>query len=142
MEKEKEKEKEKRSVPLLISWIICLIYLLGIAFLFTFAASHAVIDEAYMEFQLVADITALLFVIHGLLVISALIFNIVGWAANIRWAALVGAILYAVSILFALLFPVFSIILAVLSFVGFAVMSKQVNKQENPYVVLNRDNKN
>jgi hypothetical protein len=61
--------------------------------------------------------------------ILAVIFNIIGWALNARWSALVGAILYAVAIVVFIMYAPFIIIQMILSFVGFAKMKKFTQAQ-------------
>lgn len=52
----------------------------------------------------------------------AFIFNWIGWAMKLRWAALVAWILYAVSILLMFIFGIFVIIQMILCFVAFSKM--------------------
>ena len=61
---------------------------------------------------------------HMVCVGVAAIFNILGWALNNRAFALVGGILYAVSMVFMFIYAFFVIVQMILSFVGFANLKK------------------
>ena len=70
-----------------------------------------------------ASIAAALVTPHIICVCLAVIFNILSWATNIRWAALCGGILYSVALV--LFLPYFFVVAEiVLSFSGFTKMKK------------------
>lgn len=58
------------------------------------------------------------------LCLSGSYFHILSWAANIRWAALCGGILYSVALILFLPYFLFVVAEIVLFFIGFAKMKK------------------
>lgn len=112
--------KEKKSVCLLISGIIGLVYAIYIVMYF-FNVSTSQQDTAS---AIGAGIATAMVTPHMLCVVLAVIFNIIAWIGNIRWAALTGAILYAVAMIVFLIYAPFVLIEMVLSFVGYANLKK------------------
>lgn len=78
--------KQKKSIPLLISWIIGSAYAVYLPAYFgsTIGGSTDTAEAVG------ASIAAALVTPHIICVCLAVIFNILSWAANIRWAALCG----------------------------------------------------
>ena len=111
----------KRNVLFLISAIIGTLYLAYIIYYF-FSANTGAADSTE---ALGAGIATALVLPHMILLLLAVIFNWLGWARSIKWAALVGAILYSVAALLFLLYAVFVLVEIVLSFVGYAKLRKQ-----------------
>ena len=110
----------KRSVVLLISGILGAIYSVYIVAYFTGAIGSSTGAE-----QVGAAIATTIIMPHMVATVLATIFNIVGWAMNMKWFALVGAILYAVACILFPLYFFFVIIQMILSFVGFGILSKR-----------------
>ena len=111
----------KRNVLLLIAGI------LGIAYaLYLISHFGGSISSASGNAELVgAGIATLLVGPHMFFVVVAVVFNIIAWIGNTRWAALVAGILYSVSILVFILYGLFVLVQAILCFVAFANMKKQ-----------------
>ncbi|MDD4592834.1 MAG: hypothetical protein PHG06_20770 [Parabacteroides sp.] len=109
----------KRSKCLLISAILGTLYLIYIINYFI----NGVASTSGAE-QVGAGIATALVAPHMFLLAIAVLFNWIGWAAKMRWAALTGGILYCVSGFLFLLYVVFEIPSIILSFVGFAKMKK------------------
>lgn len=112
--------KKKKSLPLLISWILGLAYAIYLVAYFVNAIGTST-DAAQ---ALGAGIATAMVTPHMIFVFLAVIFNILGWAGNIRWSALCGAILYAVALALFLPYFMFVVVEMILSFVGFAKMKK------------------
>ncbi|QOX64236.1 hypothetical protein FRZ06_13245 [Anoxybacterium hadale] len=113
----------KKSKCLLISAILGTLYLVYvISYFINGVASTSGSD------QIGAGIATALVAPHMFLLALAVLFNWIGWAARVRWAALTGGILYCVSGLLFLLYVVFEIPSIILSFVGFAKMKKAKTK--------------
>lgn len=120
----------KRSKLLLASWILGLMYFICILFyLFTKNGS----GDSFAE-NIGYGIATMLVAPHIFLVFLSLIFNIIGWAASKRWAALTGAILYCVAALAFLLYCIFVIPSIILSFVGFAKLASVPGQPHNQAV--------
>ena len=113
--------KKKKSLPLLISWILAreLAALAPMQQLMRRMRQSADAAQA-----LGAGIATAMVTPHMIFVFLAVIFNILGWAGNIRWSALCGAILYAVALALFLPYFMFVVVEMILSFVGFAKMKK------------------
>lgn len=109
-----------RSKLLLISWILGLLYSLYIIVFF----AHGTVSAEGAAETLGAGIASMLVTPHIICVVTATIFNIVGWAKRNRPFALTGAILYGVAILLFPIYFMFVVAQTVLSFVGFALMPK------------------
>lgn len=112
--------KQKKSIPLLISWIIGSAYAVYLLAYFgsTIGGSTDTAEAVG------ASIAAALVTPHIICVCLAVIFNILSWAANIRWAALCGGILYSVALILFLPYFLFVVAEIVLFFIGFAKMKK------------------
>lgn len=111
----------KRSVLLLIAGILGVLYA---GYLIThFGGSIA---GASGDAELAgAGIATLLVGPHMFFVVLAVVFNIIAWIGNVRWAALVAGILYSVSILAFILYGLFVLVQAILCFVAFSKMDKK-----------------
>ena len=103
----------KRSKLLLISGILSTAYLIYILNYFI----GGIFSSDGIE-SISAGIASALVTPHMLLVGLGVLFNWIGWAMKLRWAALVAWILYAVSILLILMFifGIFVIIQMILCF--------------------------
>lgn len=113
-------EKKKKSVLLLVSAILGILYAFYIVVYFMGAGSNA---SGTAE-AIGAGIATMIVMPHMICAVLAAIFNTLGWAMNSRGFSLTGAILYAVA---AVLFPIYAmfvIIQMILSFVGFAHLKK------------------
>lgn len=116
---EKSKHEKKKSVLLLISAILGVLYAIYSVTYWMGASAGTSGAEA-----IGAGIATVLTMPHTICAVLAAIFNVLGWAMSSRGFALTGAILYAVA---AFLFPVYAVfVLAqmILSFVGFAKLKK------------------
>lgn len=118
------RSKKKRSKLLLISWGIGLLYAVYLIVHFgggmTGASNNGELLGAALATTIVGP--------HMACAIVAVIFNIIGWVKNARWAALAGAILYAVSMVLFPMYFMFVLIQTILSFVGFAKMKKHAKE--------------
>ena len=114
------KTKKKKSVLLLISAIIGVLYILYSISYWT-GANGGAADSA--EAVGVGIATALVFP-HLICTGIAVVFNILGWAMSHRGFALTGGILYAVAMLLFPMYFMFVVAETVLSFVGFARLKK------------------
>lgn len=114
------KTKKKKSVLLLISAIIGVLYILYSISYWT-GANGSTVDSA--EAVGVGIATALVFP-HLICTGIAVVFNILGWAMSHRGFALTGGILYAVAMLLFPMYFMFVVAETVLSFVGFARLKK------------------
>lgn len=113
---QKETEEKKKSVLLLISAILGVLY--AIYSVSYWASANSGNADAFTAIG--AGIATVLVMPHMICAVLAAIFNVLGWAMSSRGFALTGAILYAVA---AALFPVYAMFVLVqmiLSFVGFA----------------------
>lgn len=106
----------KKSKCLLVSAIFGTLYLVYLVYYFMSNISSS--GDSYEA--LGAGIATAIVLPHMLTLALAVIFNWVGWAKNLRWAALTGGILYSVSAVLMLIYLLFEIVQIVLSFVGFA----------------------
>ena len=61
---------------------------------------------------------------HMFFVIIAVILNIIAWIGNVRWAALVAGIMYAIAMVAFFLYALFVIVQMILCFVAFDTMKK------------------
>ena len=109
-----------RSKLLLASWILGFAYSI---YIIVYFANGTVNAESSVE-MLGSGIAAFLVTPHIICVVIATIFNIIGWAKSKRNFALVGAIMYGVSILLFPVYFVFVVLQTVFSFVGFSMMDK------------------
>lgn len=107
----------KKSKCLLISAILGTLYMFYIISYFFKGVAATSGSE-----QLGAGIATALVAPHMFLLALAVLFNWIGWIANVRWAALTGGILYCVSGLLFLFYVFFEIPSIILSFVGFSKM--------------------
>ena len=124
------KAKKKRSVLLLISAILGVLYIIYSISYWTGANS----GNADTATALGAGIATALVMPHLVCAGLAALFNILGWAMNHRAFALVGGILYAVAMVLFPMYFMFVVVQVVLSFVGFAKLKKIVEfnkEQEN-----------
>jgi len=109
----------KKSKLLLFSWILSSLYFVYIVLYFT-----GIIGSTEGAEQIGSALAAALVFPHILCTGLGLLFNILGWAMNRKAFALTGGILYAGAMI---LFPpyfFFVIIQTILSFIGYAKMSK------------------
>jgi len=111
---------KKRSKALLISGILGALYMIYIIY-YCITTMAAQTDGAS---QLGTGIGIALITPHIICVVLAVIFNWIGWAGSIRWAALVGAIMYCVAAAIFILYAPFVLVQLILSFVGFAKLKK------------------
>ncbi|TGE39624.1 hypothetical protein E4K67_01030 [Desulfosporosinus fructosivorans] len=125
----------KRSTALLVSWILGLVYAIYILQYCFSSAASATTQSAATAIGVGFGIALLL--PHVLIVVLAVFFNILGWAINLRWAALTGGILYCVSALAMIIYTPFVLLQIILSFIGF-VKLKNIN--ENNVQVVNTVN--
>ena len=119
-EYEEYEGKKKKSVLLLISAILGVLYAIFIVTYFAGVGSGA--DGAAEAIG--AGIATMLVMPHMICAVLAAIFNVLGWGMSSRGFSLTGAILYAVA---AVLFPVYAmfvLIQMILSFIGFARLKK------------------
>ena len=114
----------KKNKLLLISWILGLLYVIYL--IIHFSSSFISSNDA-ME-AVGVGLATMIIAPHLFIVILALIFNIIGWSMNLRWAALVSGILYAVSILTFALYAIFVIAQMILCFIAFAKMPKTIKQ--------------
>lgn len=114
------KNKKKKSVLLLISAIIGVLYIVY-SIIYWGGTNTGTADTAE---ALGAGIATAIVFPHLICAGLAVIFNILGWAMNHRGFALTGAILYAVSMILFPLYFMFVIIEMILSFIGFARLKK------------------
>lgn len=121
-EKEREltmgERKRKKSIILLISAILGVLYALYIVIYF-FAQNTTQTDAVG---AIGAGLATALVLPHMLCAVLAAIFNTLGWAMGKRGFALTGAILYAVAMVLFLLYAPLVLIQTILSFIGFATM--------------------
>ena len=112
----------KRSVLLLISGILGLCYVIYLISYFggglATSSSNAALVGAGLAATLVAP--------HMICVVLAVVFNISAWYGNVRWAALVAGILYAVAMVCFVLYAVFVIVQTILCFIAYARMNNNV----------------
>lgn len=113
-------KKKKRSVCLLISAILGIAYAIYLVVYFT---GINVATTGSIE-AISSGLATAMVMPHMVCVVVAAIFNILGWALNNRAFALVGGILYAVSMVFMFIYAFFVIVQMILSFVGFANLKK------------------
>ena len=113
-------KKKKRSVCLLISAIHGIAYAIYLVVYFT---GINVATTGSIE-AISSGLATAMVMPHMVCVVVAAIFNILGWALNNRAFALVGGILYAVSMVFMFIYAFFVIVQMILSFVGFANLKK------------------
>ena len=71
---------------------------------------------------------------HMVLTVLAVVFNWIGWGGNLRWAALVSGILYAVAAVVFILYALFVVIQMILAFVGFANLKKLNQRKLNEQI--------
>lgn len=119
------KMREKKSVILLISAILGVLYSIYIVtYFFGVSTSQEGAAEA-----IGAGIATALVTPHMICTVLAAIFNVLGWALNNRAFALTGAILYCVAAVLFLMYAPFVLVQIVLSFIGFARLKsiKQTN---------------
>lgn len=110
----------KKSKLLLASAILGTAYLAYIVYYF-FSNVAAAPDTAE---AIGAGIATALVAPHMFILMIAVIFNWIGWAAKATWGALVGGILYCVAAFFFLLYTPFVLLQIIFSFVAFAKMKK------------------
>lgn len=113
-------EKKKKSVLLLISAILGVLYAFYIVTYFAGATFNANGAAAAIG----AGIAAFLVMPHMICAVLAAIFNVLGWSMSSRGFTLTGAILYAVAAFLFPLYAIFVLIQMILSFVGFARLKK------------------
>lgn len=108
--------REKKSVILLISAILGIVYAIYIVtYFFGVSTGQSGTAEA-----IGAGIATALVTPHMICTVLAAIFNVLGWALSHRGFALTGAILYCVAAVAFLMYAPFVVIQIILSFIGFA----------------------
>lgn len=122
------KQKKKRSVCLLISAILGVLYAIYLVSYFTGAAGSAGDTTTTVG----VGLAAALVMPHMVSTALAAIFNILGWVMNHRGFALTGAILYTVALALFPMYFMFVIVQAVLSYVGFARLKKIIAANAAP----------
>ncbi len=107
----------RRSIPLLLSVIIGVFLLI-----FTWIYISDTLDSSSAGIG--ASIAAVLVLPHQILSTLACFFAALGWALNVRWAAMVAAILYTIAL--AVMPPWFSFVVVqmVLCYVAFVRMGR------------------
>ena len=113
---------KKRSIMLLISLIIVVVYLALQFSVYSDGAKTVMADTTTAEETGAAIGTAIgmaLLLPHMILVILGAIFNAVAWIGKMRWAALTAAILYTVGGVLGLINFVFLIVPMVLCYVAY-----------------------
>ena len=118
--------KQKKSKLLLVSWILGVLYIV-----YLFAYFGGLVGNSTGGEQVGAALASAIVMPHAVCVGIAVLFNILGWSMNNRGFTLVGAILYAVSIVLMPLYFMFVIIQMILSFVGYAKMKSTTGYQAN-----------
>lgn len=108
----------KKSKSLLISSILGTLYLFFLIYNFI----GNILNFDTFTNAIVTSILAFLIIPHIFLLILALIFNIIGFVANLRWCALVSGIFYCISILAMPLLFIFLIPSIAFSFHAFSKM--------------------
>ena len=103
----------------MISWIIGSAYAVYLFSYFGVAIGGSADTAEAVSASIAALVTS-----HIICVCLAVIFNILSWAANIRWAALCGGILYSVALILFLPYFLFVVAEIVLFFIGFTKMKK------------------
>ncbi len=111
----KAQTQQKKSVLLLISAILGILYAIYIVSYFAGAPSNA---GGAAEAVGVGIATAIVMP-HMVCAVLAAIFNVLGWALSSKGFALTGAILYAVAAVLFPLYAMFVLIQMILSFIGF-----------------------
>lgn len=120
------KSKKKRSVALIISAVLGVLYSIYLVSYFggvVFSGSSG--SEAVGGAIATALVTP-----HMVCVVVATIFNVIAAINNKRGFALVGAILYSVGALLFLMYAFFVVPSIILSFIGYAKLGK--NAQNSP----------
>ena len=112
--------KNKKSTLLLISAIIGTLYIIYLLYY----CSSTLAAQTDSAAALGTTIGIALIFPHAFMTFLSVIFNWVGWAANVRWGALTAGILYSVATFLMPLYFMYTIIEVVLCFVGFARMKR------------------
>lgn len=110
-----------RSKSLLVSAVLSTLYLIYILSYF----ANSIFSSSSGTEAVGAGLAGILVAPHIAFVGLGVLFNWIGWGMNLRWAALVSAILYIVSIFLMILYAIFVIVQVVLCFVAFAKMKKK-----------------
>lgn len=118
--KSSKKKNGKLNVPLLISFILGVLYMLYSAVYWLGTIGSMSNEWA----QLGAGIAATLVMPHLICAFIAVIFNALGLFMNKRGFALTGAILYSVALVLFPMYFMFVVIQMILSYVGFAKIKK------------------
>jgi len=119
---------KKKNVLLLISWIIGLLYTVYLVY---YMASTADASQAESSaYQAGTAIGIMIIMPHAAFCGLAVIFNLLGWAMNKSWAALVAGILYAVALVLMPLYFFGVVVEIILCFIGFAKI-RALEKAEN-----------
>ncbi len=116
--------RNKKSKLLLVSWVLGLLYAVYLVVYFGGGITGAGSDGELLGAAIATTIVGP----HMVCVIVAVIFNLIGWAKSVRWAALTEAILYAVSMALFPMYFMFVLIQTILSFVGFAKLQKNTEE--------------
>ncbi|MDD3416360.1 MAG: hypothetical protein PHY47_20550 [Lachnospiraceae bacterium] len=127
-------KKSKYSVPLLISMLIGIGYLLYSAFYWSGAG-----DVLSGSESLGVGIAMILVLPHLVCTAAAVLFNIIAFCINNKWLTLTGAILYVVSMMLFPLYATFVIAEVILSFIAFATMGRPItakSEKRNKYIII------
>lgn len=111
----------KKSKLLLVSSILSSIYLLYLIYHFI----GGILESTETTSIIAGSVATFIVAPHMLFVALSLLFNWIGWAMNLRWAALVSGILYVISIILMFIYTPFVIIQMILSFVAYSRMMKK-----------------
>jgi hypothetical protein len=116
-------EKRKRSIALFLSAALGIAYAIYILSYLSGLAPQ-VLDSNSARSAGTAIGMALI-APHATFALIAALFNLIGWLANARWAALTAGILYSVAALLMLMYALFVAVQIMLCFVAFAKMKPQ-----------------
>ncbi len=115
-----QKQKKKRSICLLISAILGVVYAIYLVSYFGGSVGTAGSSSEALG----AGLATALVMPHMVCAALAAVFNVLGWAMNHRAFALVGAILYTVALVLFPMYFMFVVVQMILSYIGFAQLKK------------------
>lgn len=113
----------KRSIALLIATVLSTAYVIYLICYFTGATTTTSGEE-----QIGGAIAAAIVAPHMIFIGIGVIFGWLGYLLKAGWAALAGAILYAIGMILFLPYIMFGAPITILGFVGFA-MQRKLNKK-------------
>ena len=114
----------KRSKLLLISAVLGTAYVLYLIYYF----GGVIVNSSGTSEEVGGALAAMLVAPHMVLTAIAVIFNWLGFALKVKWAALVAGILYAVAMVLFIVYFMFVIIEMILCFVAYGKMKKAEQK--------------